>query len=64
MGAVTVYSTLALLRICAIFREEVEIGEERPTDYSLRFQESEEPELLVRDVEVVTPLMVIASSLL
>jgi hypothetical protein len=29
-------------------REEAEICEERPTDYSLRFQESEEPELLVR----------------
>ena len=31
-------------------REEAEIGEERPTDYSLRFQESEDPELIARHV--------------
>jgi hypothetical protein len=39
--------------IPGIFREEVEIGEERPTDYSLRFQESEDPELLARHVYTV-----------
>jgi hypothetical protein len=47
MNCVRYRYSLTKFDIC---REEVEIGEERPTDYSLRFQESEDPELLARQV--------------